>query len=73
MYYSDGTLSRKYIYKYDTKGNKTEVAEYKSDGSLSRKFIFKYDSQGNVTEATEYDGEMQKPISQTVYTIIYRK
>jgi len=72
MYYSDGTLSSKYIYKYDTKGNKTEEAEYKSDGSLEEKYIYKYDSKDNITEKTIYDGEL-RPTSQIVYTIIYRK
>ena len=73
MYNSDGSLSWKAIYKYDTKGNKTEKAKYDSDGSLSRKFIYKYDSRGNITEVTKYYGEMQKPESQDVYTIIFRK
>jgi hypothetical protein len=72
QYTSDGSLYWREIYKYDTKGNKTEAAEYKSDGSLSVKYTYKYDAQGNVTEKTEYVGKM-RPISQVVYTIIYRK
>ena len=74
-FYAYGMLSWKVtcVCKYDSKGNKTEEAKYDSDGSLSRKWIYKYDSQGNITEETKYEGEMQKPISQIVYTIIYRK
>ena len=73
MYDSDGSLIWKSIYKYDSKGNVTERAKYNSDGSFDHKCIYKYDSKGNIAEATEYYGEMQKPKSQTVYTIIYRK
>ena len=51
----------------------TEWATYNSDGSLRVKRIYKYDSKGNETEKTEYYGDMQKPISQIVLTIIYRK
>ena len=72
-YTSAGSLLWKYIYKYDTKGNKTELAKYDSAGSLIWKSIYKYDSKGNKTEMTIYDGEMQKPESQDVYTIIFRK
>ncbi|MBO5799143.1 MAG: hypothetical protein J6R41_03800 [Paludibacteraceae bacterium] len=72
-YKSDGSLGAKFIYNYDTKGNKTEAAEYTPDGTIRNKYIYKYDAQGNVTEETEYKGEMQKPESQDVYTIIYRK
>ena len=46
---------------------------YTSAGSLIWKEIYKYDSKDNETEKTKYEGEMQKPISQIVYTIIYRK
>jgi hypothetical protein len=73
LYTSAGPLGGKVIAKYDSKGNKTEAAEYKSDGSLSVKYTYKYDAQGNITEETEYNGEKQIPKSQTVYTIIYRK
>jgi len=49
-YNSDGSLYRKYIYKYDDKRNRIEENIYKSDGSLSRKITFKYDYKGNQFE-----------------------
>ena len=48
-YNSDGTLFRKYIYKYDAAGNMTEEAVYYSEGSLDYKYIRKYDDKGNMT------------------------
>lgn len=32
--------------KYDSKGNKTEFAQYNPDGSLTKKDTYKYDSDG---------------------------
>ena len=50
-------LEGKYIYKYDSNGNKVEYSSYDSDGSLNWKFIYKYDSNGNTVEQSSYDSD----------------
>ena len=54
---SDGSLSWKSIYKYDSRGNMIEETYYDSDGSLAWKEINKYDSAGNRTEVARYDSD----------------
>ena len=39
-----GALDYKYLYKYDSQGNKIELASYNGDGSLKGKSLYKYDS-----------------------------
>lgn len=56
-YKADGSLSFKYIYKYDDKGNKIERNYYKADGSLEDKYIWKYDDKGNMLEENYYGAD----------------
>src|SRR5438876_452087 len=43
----------KEIYKYDLKGNNTEIIEYEIDGSRGQKENYKYDDKGNIIEKIE--------------------
>ena len=54
---SDREIDRKYIYKYDSNGNKVEGSIYDLDGKLDKKSIFKYDSNGNMVEGLFYDSD----------------
>jgi hypothetical protein len=55
-YRSDGSLSFKYIYKYDEKGNNMEMSTYIYD-SLHCKYLCKYDEKGNLIEANDYNSD----------------
>ena len=66
-------IEDKEIYKFNSKGDVIERAQYDSDGSLEFKFIFKYDSQGNQIEDVRYEGEIMRPVKMEERTIVYRK
>lgn len=55
--YEDGTLHRKYIYRYRLTGELAQqvLYEYDDDGSLEEKHITIFDDQGNVLEASCFD------------------
>ena len=58
-----GTLTYKYTYKYDEKGNKIEENQYNANGTLNYKTTFKYefDASGNWIKQTESkDGKPSK-------------
>ena len=50
-------LSKKEIFKYDEKGNKTEENLYNSNESLSKKITFKYDEEGKLIEENLYNSD----------------
>ena len=50
-------MGSKTIYKYDSRGNKIEEADYNSDGSLDDKTIYKYDLRGNKIEEAKYNSD----------------
>jgi len=50
---SQGGLQR--TYKYDEKGNQTELVDYDASGEIFHKYIYKYDEKGNKTEEVVYD------------------
>ena len=56
-YTSDGSLGKKFIYKYDSGGNMVEESDYTPDGSLSQKHTYEYDSNGNMMEEHWYDSK----------------
>ena len=51
----DGSLYRKWTYKYDDKGNKIEQNSFNPDGSLSFKYTYKYDDKGNQIELNSFN------------------
>ena len=52
-----GKCNRKYVYKFNLKGDVVEKAWYSGDGSLDWKRVYKYDSQGNDIECAWYNGD----------------
>lgn len=60
-FYEDGTLSRKYTYKYSQDGRLSEqlIFKYAEDGALEEKRISLCDEEGNVVETLCLDGEDQ--------------
>ena len=53
-----GSLSDKYTYKYDVKGNKIEKNYYNAyNGTLWKKYTYKYDEKGNEIEDNHYNGD----------------
>lgn len=61
-YNSDGSLNKKFTYKYDSTGNRIEQNQFTSDDSLIRKITYKHDKQGNIIEDNSYtpDGNLDK-------------
>lgn len=55
QYYSDGSFSYLWEYKYDEKGNKIIEIITGLYESLSRKKLFRYDNRNNLTRITIYD------------------
>ena len=51
------SLSKKYSYKYDNNGNKTESTNYLSNGSLLYKLKYIYDINGNKIQETEHNSD----------------
>jgi hypothetical protein len=58
-YNKDGSIFRKYIYKYlsNSNGTQEEVLSYNSDGSMSGKSITKYNKKGDRTEYIYYNAD----------------
>ena len=52
-----GSLSDKFTYKYDEKGNMIEVNYYNADESLGDKYTYKYDEKGNKIESIRYNAD----------------
>lgn len=61
--YEDGTLSRKYVYKYGPSGQLAEqlLYTYDDDGSIEEKISSIYDQMGNVIESACFDKD-DRPI-----------
>jgi len=73
MYNPDGvTVSLKWEYKYNDKGNKIEELKYKGTGELSDKntWTFEYDKHGNWVKKTQYD-QSGEPFHVEERTIVY--
>jgi len=62
LYNSDGSLKKKFTYKYDDMGNMIEGNIFKSDGSLKEKSTARYDENGNVIERNIFksDGSLKE-------------
>lgn len=57
-YETDGSLSYKTVYIYDTRGNRIEDASYNADGTLKYfKTIHTYNERGNKTQEARYRGD----------------
>lgn len=56
-YDSDGSLDKKYTYKYDKNNNLIEENHYYSDGILYSKNTYKYDENGNKIEENWYNSD----------------
>ena len=71
----ESLITKKYTYKYDSKGNKIEFNKYNSDGSLYFKFTVKYeyDSKGNWIKQTKFEikNEIEIPIEITERVLEY--
>jgi antitoxin component YwqK of YwqJK toxin-antitoxin module len=61
--YEDGTLSRRYVYKYGSNGQLAEqlLYTYDDDGSIEEKITSIYDDKGNVIESACFDKD-DRPI-----------
>jgi antitoxin component YwqK of YwqJK toxin-antitoxin module len=61
-FYEDGTLNRKYVYRYRLTGEVVQqvLCKYDDEGSLEEKHVTIYDEQGNVLEASCFDREGRK-------------
>ena len=53
----DGEMTEKRTYKYDAKGNCTEMEFYNRDGELMQHYLYKYDQHGNRIEWRFYDAD----------------
>ena len=62
--YPYGKLKSKRTYKYDEKGNITELNEYSSNGNLLKKSIYNYDNESNLSNCNIYksDGSLENKI-----------
>jgi hypothetical protein len=67
-YTDDGTIEEKRIYKYDNRGNCTEIEFYDVNDSLMQTYMYKYDERDNETEWRFYaaDGNLMA-ITTTYY------
>lgn len=54
---SDGTMTERRVYKYDSQGNNTELEFYNKDGDLKQRYLYKYDNHGNRIEWRFYDAD----------------
>lgn len=62
-------LWRRYIYKYDSQGNTTEINNYKSDGTVNGRFTYSYtfDKIGNwVSQITYIDNTKKSTINRKI-------
>ena len=53
----DGQMTELRKYKYDQKGNCTEMEFYNRDGDLMQHYLYKYDARGNRIEWRFYDAD----------------
>ena len=53
----DGEMTELRKYKYDQKGNCTEMEFYNRDGDLMQHYLYKYDARGNRIEWRFYDAD----------------
>ena len=70
-YDDDGSLERKWKFKYDDNGIRTEGNLYKYDGTLLTKWDYDYDDKGNRTAANRIAGnryELQTNTERAEYT-----
>jgi hypothetical protein len=56
-YISDGSLIKKFTYKYDDKGNRIENSRFTSDGNIEKKYTYKYEDMGNAIEENCYTSD----------------
>ncbi|MES2702640.1 MAG: hypothetical protein V4649_08380 [Bacteroidota bacterium] len=56
-YNADNRLAWKETFKYDGKGNKTEVLDFKGNGSFDARYTYKYNDIGKPVEEHEYQTE----------------
>ncbi|MCQ2218402.1 MAG: hypothetical protein MJZ33_07975 [Paludibacteraceae bacterium] len=55
--YIGGSLTRKFIIKYNEKGERIDYCKYNGDGSLDYKETNKYDERGNIVENCGFTGD----------------
>lgn len=56
-YNSDGSVAEKRVYKYDNRGNNTELEFYNREGELTQRYTYLYDDMGNRIEWRFYDAD----------------
>ena len=54
--YFSGKLSKKLVYKYNSKNQLLEIEQVYPDGSTELNRVFKYDEKGNILEEKWFDG-----------------
>src|SRR5262249_15712502 len=64
--YTHGSVTRRSVYAYDPKGNRTQSLSYARDGSITTT-VYTYDTKGNMTLRTTYaaDGSLLDNLTYT--------
>ncbi len=60
-------IDQKSLYKYDDKGNKIEVINYKDDGTLFTKTEYKYDAENHLIEELLYEDRASNLSTKKIY------
>jgi TonB family protein len=61
----DPRFDNRYVYKYDSRGNRTEETLYKSDGSQGNRNVTTFDDKGNKVKWEHYTAEGELNFSNT--------
>jgi len=63
----DARYTFKFVYKYDSKGNRTEELRYGNDNSLRVREVYLYDKKGNKIESATYLPNAREASRRTVF------
>ena len=65
IYYLDGAIYRRWVYKYDDLGNQIEALAYMPEGYVLNSYTWKYNKEKDQIEQMSYDGKGNLYVNET--------